>query len=197
MKIVGIAGGTASGKSTLSRRLTLELGAAVVSHDSYYKTLPDAYRGERIAEYNFDHPDALDTKRLLEDLETLAGGSTAHVPVYDFARCRRLDETERVVPTEVLLVEGILVLAIPELRERFDIAVFVDCPADIRLARRLRRDCVERGDDAESLVTQYLATVRPMHELLVQPSAEHADLRVDGRGPLDAGIRAVMALLEA
>lgn len=195
MKIVGIAGGTASGKSTLSRRLTLELGAAVVSHDSYYKTLPEAYRRERIAEYNFDHPDALDTDRLLADLEQLKSGATVQVPVYDFAQCRRREETERVVPSQVLLVEGILVLAIPALRALFDVSVFVDCPADIRLARRLRRDCVERGDDPESLVTQYLATVRPMHEQLVQPSAEYADLRVDGRGPLDAGIHAVMALL--
>lgn len=195
MKVVGIAGGTASGKSTLCRRLTLELGAAVVAHDSYYRTLPEAFRGERIAEYNFDHPDALDTARLLVDLAALQRGETVQVPVYDFAGCRRLEETERVVPTEVLIVEGILVLAIPELRARFDVSVFVDCPADIRLARRLRRDCVERGDDPESLVTQYLATVRPMHQALVQPSAEYADLRVDGRGPMDATIHAVKALL--
>jgi len=193
--ILGIAGGTASGKSTLALRLSDELGAAVISHDSYYRTLPDAYRGARIAEYNFDHPDALDTERLIQDLDALAAGRSVAVPRYDFAQCRRLEATDTVEPRDLVLVEGILVLAIPELRERFDRSIFVDCPADIRLARRLRRDCVERGDAPESLLTQYLATVRPMHEQLVQPSAEHAHLRIDGRSPLQAGVQAVKALL--
>ena len=118
------------------------------------------------------------------------------MPTYDFADCRRQERTITIEPNAVIIVEGILVFAIAELRERFHHRVFVDCPADIRLARRLRRDIVERGDEPESLLVQYLSTVRPMHEQLVQPSAETAHLRLDGRAPLEANVDAVHALLK-
>lgn len=197
MRVVGIAGGTASGKSTLARALAPALGATLIPHDAYYRTLPDHYRGERISEYNFDHPDALDNELLLEHLEHLATGSPIEMPTYDFADCRRQEHTITIEPGPVIIVEGILVFAIAELRERFHHRVFVDCPADIRLARRLRRDIVERGDEPESLLVQYLSTVRPMHEQLVQPSAETAHLRLDGRAPLHANVDAVHALIKA
>ena len=195
--LVGIAGGSGSGKTTLAKALTLSLGAVYIPHDAYYLTLPDEYRGARIAEYNFDHPDALDNERLMDDLDALTSGRSIQVPDYDFAGCKRRDPSEwrTVAPHRWVVVEGILVLAIPELRAYFDHTVFVDCPGDIRLARRLRRDVVERGDSAEPLLVQYLATVRPMHEQLVQPSGEHADLRLDGRMPIHSAVDAVRGLI--
>lgn len=198
-KLIGIAGGSGSGKTTLSKALTLSLGAVNIPHDAYYHTLPDAYRGPRIAEYNFDHPDALDTEQLIEDLDALLAGRTIQVPDYDFANCRRRDPStwRTVAPHTWVVVEGILVLAIPELRAMFDHTVFVDCPGDIRLARRLRRDVVERGDATEPLLVQYLATVRPMHEQLVQPSGEFAELRLDGRTPVQSAVNAVRSLILA
>jgi uridine kinase len=201
MRLIGIAGGSGSGKTTIAAALEEALqGSAVrIPHDSYYRTLPDDYRGGREAQYNFDHPDALDNALLVSHLRTLAAGRSIRVPVYDFVGCKRLDDSRsiEVKPAEWVIVEGILVLGIPALRALFDRMVFVDCPGDIRLARRLRRDCIERGDTPEGVLTQYLATVRPMHQQIVQPSAEFADVRVDGTGPLHCALSAVRALMVA
>lgn len=200
MKIVGIGGGTASGKSTITRALVDSLGprALHVTHDRYYRPLPEAFRADPIA-YNFDHPDALETELLVSDLAALREGRPTTLVDYDFGICQRKDERfwTTVHPPEILVVEGILVLAVPELRGMLDHAVFVDAAADLRLARRLRRDIVERGDTPHGVIDQYLATVRPMHEEWVEPSRAHADLVVDGTGELDAAIARIRSLIGA
>lgn len=185
MLLVGIAGGTASGKSTLARALSAHLGSRglFIAHDRYYRTLPDAFRGREI-DYNFDHPDALDNDHLAGDLSALRRGETVRIPDYDFAQCRRADpeawETFDPTGVDVVVVEGILVLAVEALRAQFDRCFFVHTPADIRLARRLARDIVERGDTVEGVLAQYLSTVRPMHEAFVEPSRSHAERVFDG-----------------
>ena len=176
MKIIGIAGGTASGKTTVARALVERLGpsAALLSHDRYYRDVAEP-RG-----FNYDHPDALDTDRLVQNLDELRQHGLTQLPVYDFASHRRLGRTDRLDAPSTLVVEGILVLADSRLVQRFDLRVYVHAPDDIRLARRVRRDAVERGRTAESVLDQYLATVRPMHEQFVAPSRALADLELDG-----------------
>ncbi len=185
--VVGIAGGTASGKTTLARLAAARTGAALVTHDRYYF--------DADASTNFDHPDALDTARLVTHLDQLRAGEAVHLPVYDFATHRREAVTERLEPHRLVIVEGILVLAEPALRARFDLAVFVHAAADVRLIRRVRRDIAERGRDLESVLTQYLATVRPMHETFVEPSARHAELVLDGEGALERELERLLARL--
>jgi uridine kinase len=189
-RIVGIAGGSASGKTTVARDLARALGAVQIAHDRYYRPLPQAFRGGRMLEYNFDHPDALETERLIEDLQSLRAGRTVTLVDYDFITCDRMPEAAwlTVAPTPVVVVEGILALADPGLRALFDLAVFVDCPADVRLARRILRDIAERGDTPQKVVHQYLATVRPMHEAWVEPSRVHAHLVLDGTAPVDRAV---------
>lgn len=198
MHVVGIAGGTASGKSTITRALAKDLGpsALLISHDRYYRTLPEQFRGNEIA-YNFDHPDALDTPRLVQDITALTAGRSTVLVDYDFGVCRRApqDQWLEVQPPELLVIEGILVLAVPELRAVFDHAVFVDAPADVRLARRLQRDIVERGDTPKGVIDQYFATVRPMHDAFVEPSRAHADLVLDGTGPVPLAIDRIRSLI--
>lgn len=176
--VVGIAGGTASGKTTIAGAACAALDALRLTHDRYYRNA-DAHT-------NFDHPDALDTARMVADLDRLRAGLDADLPDYDFSTHSRRPEEERVQPRAVLVVEGILVLAEPELRARMDLAVFVDAPSDLRLIRRARRDVAERGRTVESVFAQYLATVRPMHERFVEPSKAHAHLVLDGAGALSA-----------
>lgn len=194
--LVGIAGGTASGKTTLARYVQAALGDRCVSitHDRYYRPIPPDAHGEPRS-WNFDHPDSLDNERLVHDLELLADGRVAHVPRYDFALHARADETDPVAPTEVVLVDGILLFAHAGLRERFDLRVFVDAPADVRLARRMLRDICERGRSPASVVDQYLHTVRPMHEVYVQPSSSHAHMVVDGLLPIEQTAPAVLERL--
>ncbi|MCB9669932.1 MAG: uridine kinase [Alphaproteobacteria bacterium] len=200
MQIIGIAGGTASGKTTLARRVAAALGprAVLLAHDRYYRTLPDAYRGREV-DYNFDHPDALDNQLLAANLDALVAGASTRVPDYDFAVCRQHPEstweTLSGAGVEVVLVEGILVLAVESLRVRFHRSFFVHTPADIRLARRLRRDIVERGDTVEGVLDQYLATVRPMHEVFVEPSREHAEHVLDGTADLERSVADVVRRL--
>ena len=198
LKILGIAGGTASGKSTLARALSEAFGprAVLLSHDRYYRSLPEAYRGHEL-DYNFDHPDALDNERLISDMLSLQRGESIDLVNYDFAGCVRTppDTWDHVEPAEILIVEGILVLSLERLRAQFDYSVFVDTPADIRLGRRLVRDIAERGDTLESVLDQYLATVRPMHEVVVQPSKDFADLIVDGQRPLEGSVHLLQELL--
>lgn len=193
-RILGIAGGTASGKSTLASALVEALGdrALHVVHDRYYKSLPE---GRSPLDHNFDHPDALDTARMVEDLRTLAGGEPAELPVYEFHRHRRADHTERAEPREVVVVEGILVFTDPALRALMHHRVFVHTPDDIRLMRRIRRDLQKRGRTVEDVLAQYERTVRPMHQTFVAPSLQHAELVLEGTDPVDALLAAVMTLL--
>lgn len=195
--LVGIAGGSASGKTTVARELARSLGALEIAHDRYYRTLPAEFHGHRMLGYNFDHPDALETSRLVEDLARLRAGESTVLVDYDFHTCARKPEPEwsEVHPTPVVVVEGILVLADPALRDAFDLKIYVDAPADLRLARRLLRDTVERGDSPEKVVRQYLATVRPMHEAFVEPSRTHADVVLDGTLAVEDLIQAVRAHL--
>jgi len=162
----------------------------VLWFDEYYHDLVHLSPEQRAA-VNFDHPDSLDEVLLIEHLDGLLAGRPVDVPVYDFATHTRTGRTRRVEPRPVVVVDGILVLAVPALRSRLDLAVFVDAPAEVRLARRMYRDVRERGRTTASVRAQFEATVAPMHEAFVDPSAEHADLRLDGTGDLDANLDVV------
>lgn len=181
--IIGIAGGTCSGKSTLTRALAEKFAdaKAVVLHDNYYRSHTDMPLAER-AELNYDEPAAFETELLVEHLSGLLAGRGFDMPTYDYVHHDRAEATVRVEPHPVVIVEGILVLAEPALRELFDIKVFVDTDADVRLLRRIARDAVERGRSLESVSRQYLDTVKPMHELYVEPSKRAADLIVPEGG---------------
>jgi len=163
---------------------------SVLWFDEYYHDLVHLPPKQR-AVVNFDHPDSLDEVLLIEHLDGLLAGRSVDVPVYDFATHTRTGRTRRVEPRPVVVIDGILVLAVPDLRRRLDLAVFVDAPAEVRLARRMDRDVRERGRTTASVRAQFEATVAPMHEAFVDPSAEHADLRLDGTGDLDANLDVV------
>jgi len=190
--ILGIAGGTASGKTTIASALTASLGDRVIvlSHDRYYFDVPEP-RG-----HNYDHPDALDTGLLVDNLDALRAGGPAALPVYDFRSHTRLPGREQVMPAPVVLVEGILILAEPRLRARLDFKIFVEADDDLRLVRRLRRDILDRGRDVEGVLDQYLATVRPMHRQFVAPSRHHADLVLSGEAPLEQSLTRLTRALE-
>ena len=177
--VIGIAGGTGSGKTTLTRRIQQVFGedVSVVYHDNYYKAHPNMTYEERSA-LNYDHPDAFDTDLLVEDLKALCAGQTIQCPVYDYAIHNRSQETVTVRPTKVVIVEGILIFHDPALRELMDIKIFVDTDADVRILRRILRDVKERGRSLDSVIDQYLTTVKPMHQQFVQPSRQYADLVV-------------------
>ena len=176
--MIGIAGGTGSGKTTLTRRLRDHFGAnevSVINHDSYYKR-HDELPYEKRCQLNYDHPDSFDTSLLIEDLRSLKAGRTVHCPVYDYSIHNRTDRTEEVHPTKVIIVEGMLIFADEELAGEMDIKIFVDTDADERILRRIMRDVRERGRTLESVVEQYLTTVKPMHEQYVEPSKRRADI---------------------
>lgn len=177
--IIGVAGGTGSGKTTLVGALSDRLGdrCQVLEYDWYYRDRSDLSFAER-AGLNFDHPEALETPLLLKHLSCLRGGQAVEAPIYDFATHLRLPRTRRIDPSPVLLIEGILVLADEELRSFFDFQIFVDADPDLRLARRLRRDVEERGRSLTSVLDQYLQTVKPMHDQFVEPSRGFAHLIV-------------------
>jgi uridine kinase len=196
--IIGIAGGTGSGKTTVARAIYDRVGSdriEWIAHDSYYRNF-DALSPEERAKINFDHPDSLESELLMRHLDALCKGSSVDVPVYDFATHSRKAETLRVEPRRVIIVEGILVLAEPELRKRIDIKLFVDTPADIRFVRRLMRDIESRGRSLPSVVQQYLNTVRPMHEEFVEPSKRYADLIIPEGGENQVAIDAIIARVE-
>lgn len=174
--LVGIAGGSGSGKTTIASALQDAVpGVVLIQHDAYYRDRPDLDFEAR-AKLNFDHPDSFETELLVEHLNLLAKGAGVARPVYDFARHQRSTESVTVEPAAVVMVEGILVLSDKELRDRFDLKIYVDTDPDIRLARRIRRDIAERGRSIESVLGQYFATVRPMHLEFVEPSKRYADL---------------------
>ena len=182
--IIGICGGTGSGKTTVANRILESVSASEVvflQQDSYYRNITDLpldYRN--IA--NFDHPDALDNDLLVNHVRRLKAGEAVELPVYDFRTNTRLNETRHVEARPIVIVEGILIFADPRLLEQMDIKVFVDTPDDIRFIRRLRRDIAERGRTAESVIEQYVATVRPMHMQFVEPSKRHADVIIPEGG---------------
>ena len=181
--VIGIGGGTGSGKTTLTKRLKERLGSAVtvLSYDNYYKSHPDMPYDERVR-LNYDHPSAFDTELLVEHLAALRRGETIAAPVYDFKQHDRSDETMLIAPTGVILVEGILILADERLRRQMDVKIYVDTDADVRILRRVVRDVKQRGRSLESVVTQYLTTVKPMHEQYVEPSRRYADIIVPEGG---------------
>jgi uridine kinase len=197
--IIGIAGGTGSGKTTVARSIYDRVGKdriEWISHDSYYRNF-DALTPEERHRINFDHPDSLETELLARHLDVLMKGSSVDVPVYDFTtHARKADSTHRVEPRKVVIVEGILVLAEPELRKRIDIKLFVDTPADIRFVRRLMRDIRTRGRSLESVVEQYMTTVRPMHDEFVEPSKRYADLIIPEGGENMVAIDAIISRVE-
>lgn len=180
MKIIGIAGGTGSGKSTFTNRLKAAFSSriTVLYHDNYYRSQDNVPPEER-KKVNYDHPDALETDRLVRDLRELRAGNPIDSPVYDFSTHNRSDRTIHIEPREIILVEGILVLSDPRLRDMLDVKIFVEADADERILRRVIRDVKERGRDLEGIVDQYLSTVKPMHYLYVEPTRSLADLVIN------------------
>ena len=178
--IIGIAGGTGSGKSTFTNRLKAEFGdeVSVVYHDNYYKQQDNIPFEER-KKVNYDHPDAFETDLMIEHLKLLKQGVAVECPVYDYSQHNRSSDTIRIEPRKIILVEGILVLADPRVRELIDIKVFVEADADERILRRIVRDVKERGRDLDNIVQQYLTTVKPMHYLYVEPTKATADIIIN------------------
>jgi uridine kinase len=182
--IIGVAGGTGSGKTTVVSAIIQNLGdksVLVIQHDAYYRDRSHLSPDER-AMINYDHPDALETPLLVQHLRELQAGRSVELPSYDFATHTRRSERALVWPCPVIIVEGILILAEPALRKMFDIKVFVDTDADIRFIRRLERDIADRGRTRESVVKQYLESVRPMHMEFVEPSKRYADIIIPEGG---------------
>lgn len=181
--VIGIAGGTGSGKTTLMKNIInrFEGHVTVLSHDNYYKRHDELTYEER-CKLNYDEPEAFDTSLMVYHLEELRRGQAVDCPVYDFTVHNRSDETIHIVPEPVIIVEGILIFASEELRNLMDIRIFVDTDADVRLCRRIKRDVNKRGRTLESVLTQYQETVKPMHEKYVEPSKKYANLVVPEGG---------------
>ncbi|HUQ32120.1 MAG TPA: uridine kinase [Pyrinomonadaceae bacterium] len=182
--IIGICGGTGSGKTTVANSILESVNAsevAFIQQDSYYRNLKDLPLDYRQA-VNFDHPDALDNDLLVHHVRKLKAGGSVELPLYDFKTHTRLNDTLLIEPKPIVIIEGILIFAEPRLLEQMDIRVFVDTPDDIRFIRRLRRDIAERGRTVDSVIEQYLATVRPMHMQFVEPSKRYADVIIPEGG---------------
>jgi uridine kinase len=182
--IIGICGGTGSGKTTVANRILESVSAsevAFIQQDSYYRNLKDLPLDYRNA-VNFDHPDALDNDLLVHHIRKLKAGGSVELPIYDFKTHTRQNETVLIEPKPIVIVEGILIFADPRLLEQMDVKVFVDTPDDIRFIRRLRRDISERGRTLDSVIEQYLNTVRPMHIQFVEPSKRYADVIIPEGG---------------
>ena len=191
--IIGIAGGTGSGKTTLVDRLKEQFGddISVLAHDSYYAEHHDLSLEERRA-LNYDHPAAFDTDRMIQDLEDLKAGKAIHCPVYDYTVHDRLEETREISPNKVILVEGILIFDNKALRDLLDIKLFVDTDADVRILRRIHRDVTERGRTLDTVMEQYLKTVKPMHEQFVEPSKRYADIIIPEGGKNTVALMMIM-----
>jgi uridine kinase len=196
--VLGVAGGTGSGKTTVADAIVARIGAdriAFLQHDSYYRDLAGWSR-EALLHHNFDHPDALESQLLANHIRDLKSHRAVEVPIYDFTVHGRTGRTRRVEPRGVVLVEGILIFVEPVLRELFDIKIFVDTDADLRFIRRLRRDLTERGRTVENVIGQYLETVRPMHLEFVEPSKRWADLIIPEGGFNAVALDVVCARVE-
>jgi uridine kinase len=182
--VVGISGGTGSGKTTVANRILETVSAkdvVFIQQDSYYRNLKDLPLDYRQLA-NFDHPDAIDNDLLVNHIKKLKAGEPVELPIYDFRTHTRLNETLRIEPKPIVIVEGILIFSDPRLLEQMDVKVFVDTPDDVRFIRRLKRDLAERGRTVDSVIEQYLATVRPMHMQFVEPSKRYADVIIPEGG---------------
>ena len=176
--VIGVAGGTGSGKTSVTQKIVQHLDISevvVIAQDSYYRDI-SAFGGLTPEEVNFDHPDSLETNLLVRQLQDLKSGKSIDQPIYDFTTHRRLEETKRVSPTSIIIVEGILLFVERELRDLMEIKIFIDADADERLVRRIRRDILERGRLVDSVMNQYMSTVKPMHLQFVEPSKHWADI---------------------
>jgi uridine kinase len=196
--VIGIAGGSGSGKTTVAHIIIERVGSnniAFLQHDAYYKDLSDLPPNQRVL-INFDHPDSLDNELLIEHIDRLKNYQPIELPVYDFKNHTRTSKTVRIDPQPLILVEGILIFAEPRLRPLFDVKIFVDTDPDIRFIRRLERDIVERGRTTESVIQQYLRTVRPMHLDFVEPSKRYADVIIPEGGRNTVAVDMVVARLE-
>ena len=200
--VIGIAGGSGSGKTTITSQIVEQLGSdvTVITHDNYYRAQHELTLEER-ALVNYDHPDAYETSLLVEHLAALRRGEPVEVPVYDFSISDRTDQTTTVLPSRVIIVEGILIFVDEQLRDLMDVKVYVDADADVRILRRILRDVQERGRSLESVINQYLSTVKPMHELFVEPSKKFADIIIPTGGQnivaLDMLVGRIQAHLQA
>ena len=197
--VVGVAGGTGSGKTTVAAEILRRAGTdhiALIQHDAYYKDLSDLPMAQRTLQ-NFDHPDALDNDLLIAHLQELKAGRPVDVPVYDFTTHSRTSKTLRVAPHRVIVVEGILIFADEALRSLMDVRIYVDTDADIRFIRRLERDIAERGRTMDSVIHQYLATVRPMHQEFVEPSKRYANVIIPEGGFNEVAMEMIAARIRA
>jgi uridine kinase len=197
--VIGLAGGTGSGKTTVANVIISRVGPdhlAYLPHDAYYRSFADLPPVQRQA-INWDHPDSLDNDLMIAHVRALKAGQAVEVPVYDFTTDSRTTRTIHVEPRPVILVEGILIFADAALRALFDMKIFVDTDADLRFIRRLQRDIAERGRTAESVIQQYLATVRPMHIEFVEPSKRYADIIVPEGGRNEVAMEMIVARIEA
>ncbi|NUQ73659.1 MAG: uridine kinase [Polyangiaceae bacterium] len=197
--VVGIAGGTGSGKTTVARTIAAALpteSVAMIEYDAYYRDRPDLAPEER-AQLNFDHPDSLESDLLVEHLSALRAEKPVEIPIYDFKTHRRRTESRPMTPAPVIIVEGILVFVDPRIRERLDMKIFVDTDSDIRAFRRIRRDMEQRGRTFESIRDQYYRTVRPMHLQFVEPSKRWADLIIPEGGNNRVALDLIIAKLKS
>ena len=197
--VIGIAGGTGSGKTTISNLIIDRVGReniASLSHDAYYRDMVNLPLKKR-AKVNYDHPDSLESELLVDQIKELKRGNTIHMPVYDFTTHSRKQETITINPQPVILVDGILIFVEKDLRKLFDVKIFVDTDADLRFIRRLERDISERGRTQESVIKQYLKTVRPMHLEFVEPSKRYADVIIPEGGMNQVALDMVTARIEA
>ncbi len=197
--VIGIAGGTGSGKTTVANVILNRVGTehiAFLPHDAYYKNLDELSRAQRDV-INFDHPDSLESGLLVEHIQALQRREPVEIPIYDFTTHSRTEETTHIDPQAVILVEGILIFAESKLRDLFNVKIFVDTPPDIRFIRRLKRDIEERGRSVESVILQYQTTVRPMHLEFVEPSKRHADVIIPEGGLNTVAMDMVVARIEA
>lgn len=196
--VFGVAGGTASGKTSVARKILASVEASQIAylpHDAYYRDLPHLPPEER-KKQNYDHPDSLETKLLIKHINSLLQGQAVHVPVYDFTTDRRTTQTILVEPSPIILVDGILIFTKRKLRELMDIKIYVDTDADVRFIRRLQRDIEERGRSLQSVIDQYLETVRPMHLKFVEPSKRHADVIIPWGGHNKVAMEMVVTRLQ-
>lgn len=192
--IIGIAGGTGSGKTTLSKRLQATLGikVALIEQDCYYKDLAHLPLSER-EKTNFDHPNSIDFDRLYEDVSNLKQGKTINKPIYSFKTHCREDGSVALSGGDVVIVEGILILSDERLRNLFDLKIYVEAQDDVRILRRIERDINERGRDIKSVIEQYLTTVKPMHKLFVEPSIDYADVIIPGESDTSSVVKLILA----
>ena len=196
--IIGIAGGTGSGKTTITRQIVERFGSdvTVIYHDNYYKSHHDLTYEER-TKLNYDHPNAFDTDMLVKDLANLKEGREIECPVYDYTIHDRSEETITVRPSRIIVVEGILIFYPEELRKQMDIKIFVDADADVRILRRINRDVKKRGRTLDSVINQYLDTVKPMHEAFVEPSKRHADIIIPEGGKNQVALEMLLGRMQA